>query len=74
MAQVTRDSVSSGDTIGFHIREVEVFGRQSITSPESSQMSAVEIPMLQIQTIPALGGEVDVLKAIQLLPGVQSAS
>ena len=37
-------------------------------------MSAVEVPMLQIQTIPALGGEIDVLKAIQLLPGVQSAS
>lgn len=72
-AQVTRDSVS-GDTIGFHIREVEVLGHQSISSPESSQMSAVEVPILQIQTIPALGGEVDVLKAIQLLPGVQSAS
>ena len=37
-------------------------------------MSAVEVPMLQIQTIPALGGEIDVLKAIQLLPGVQSGS
>ena len=71
--QVTRDSVS-GDTIGFHIREVEVLGHQSISGPESSQMSAVEIPMLQLQTIPALGGEVDVIKAIQLLPGVQSAS
>ena len=73
-AQVTRDSVASKDTISFRIQEVEVLGHQSISSPESSQMSAVEIPMLQIQTIPALGGEVDVIKAIQLLPGVQSAS
>ena len=73
-AQATRDSVASKDTISFRIQEVEVLGHQSISSPESSQMSAVEIPMLQIQTIPALGGEVDVIKAIQLLPGVQSAS
>ena len=48
--QVTRDSVS-GDTIGFHIREVEVLGHQSISGPESSQMSAVEIPMLQLWVV-----------------------
>lgn len=73
-AQVTRDSVRHGDTVSFRIQEVEVLGHQSISGPESSQMSAVDVPLLQLQTIPALGGEVDVIKAIQLLPGVQSAS
>ena len=72
-AQVTRTS-TTGDTVNFRVDEIEVTGRQSISSPESPQMSAVEIPLLQLQTIPALGGEADVLKAIQLLPGVQSAS
>lgn len=39
---------------------------------EQSQMSTIEIPVSQIKNIPALLGEVDVLKALQLLPGVQS--
>lgn len=63
-----------GDTVNFSVEEIEVVGNRSISGPESAQMSAVEIPLLQLQTIPALGGEIDVLKAIQLLPGVQSAS
>ena len=39
-----------------------------------SQMSAIEIPVHQIKHVPALAGEVDVIKAIQLLPGVQSGT
>lgn len=54
--------------------EVEVVAHQSISGPKSTQMSAIEVPVAQIKGIPALAGEVDVLKAIQLLPGVQSGS
>ncbi len=39
-----------------------------------TQMSAIEIPAQQIQKIPAMFGEVDLIKALQLLPGVQSGS
>ncbi len=39
---------------------------------EQTQMSKVDIPIAQIKRIPALLGEVDVMKAMQLLPGVQS--
>ena len=39
-----------------------------------TQMSAIEVPVSQIKAIPAIGGEVDVIKALQLLPGVQSGS
>jgi len=39
---------------------------------EKTQMSAIEIPIKQIKEIPALLGEKDVLKVIQLMPGVQS--
>ena len=39
-----------------------------------TQMSAIEIPVHQIKHVPALAGEVDVIKAIQLLPGVQSGT
>ncbi len=56
------------------LEEVTVVAHQSLSGPNSVQMSAVEVPIEQIKTIPALAGEVDVLKAIQLLPGVQSGS
>jgi len=36
-----------------------------------TQMSTVAVPVGQIKQLPALFGEVDVLKALQLLPGVQ---
>ncbi len=39
---------------------------------EQTQMSKVDVPIEQIKQIPALLGEVDVMKALQLLPGVQS--
>ena len=57
-----------------HLEEVTVVGRQSISGPQSVQMSTIDVPIQQIKGIPALGGEVDVLKAIQLLPGVQSGT
>ena len=38
---------------------------------EDTQMSAVSVPIARIKSLPALLGEVDVLKALQLLPGVQ---
>ena len=56
------------------LEEVTVLGHQSISGPQSAQMSAIEVPITQIKGIPALGGEADILKAIQLLPGVQSGS
>lgn len=43
-------------------------------SSRSSQMSVVEIPVKQIKSIPALLGEKDALKVIQLMPGVQKGS
>jgi hypothetical protein len=54
-----------------NIKEVVVTGEKNIV--EKTQTSVIEIPIEQIKTIPALLGEVDVLKAIQLLPGVQSS-
>ncbi len=39
---------------------------------EEPQMSTIDVPNLQIKSIPALLGEVDVIKALQLLPVAQS--
>jgi len=41
---------------------------------EDVQMSTIEIPIKTIKEIPALLGEKDVLKVLQLMPGVQSGS
>ncbi len=40
---------------------------------EGTQMGTVELPVENIKKLPAIFGEVDVLKAIQLLPGVMSS-
>ncbi len=54
------------------LEEVEVYGKK--TEAEKTEMGQINIPVNTIQKIPALLGEVDVLKAIQLLPGVQSGT
>ncbi|MBI1225321.1 MAG: TonB-dependent receptor plug domain-containing protein [Bacteroidetes bacterium] len=51
---------------------VEVSATRQARIEEDVQMSQVDVPIEQIKKIPALLGEVDVLKSLQLLPGVQS--
>lgn len=41
---------------------------------ESPQMSSVHIPIRDIKSIPMFMGEADVIKTIQLMPGVQSGT
>lgn len=48
--------------------------KQPMRLAEQTRMSVIEIPISQIKDIPALFGEKDVLKVIQLLPGVQKPS
>ncbi len=54
------------------LEQIEIRAERSKRIEEQSQMSVVEVPIQQIKKIPALLGETDVLKALQLLPGVQS--
>lgn len=55
------------------LKEVEISAlKKAEKIQERTQMSMVEIPMEQIKSLPVLLGERDVLKVIQLLPGVQS--
>ncbi len=55
------------------IEEVNVYGNEG-SKVERTQMSMVEIPVSTLKKIPVLLGEPDVLKVIQLLPGVQSGT
>lgn len=56
------------------IEGVEIRAEMPKQSSRSSQMSVMEIPVRQIKSIPALLGEKDALKVIQLMPGVQKGS
>ena len=58
---------------GTTLQEVEVYGTRHNFGVQSSQMSAIAMSVEQIRKMPALLGEVDVLKSLQKLPGVQSA-
>lgn len=54
------------------LETVEVVSDRYERIEEETQMSRIDIPIEQIKKVPALLGEVDVLKTLQLLPGVQS--
>jgi len=56
------------------IEEVEIKANRLEQAVESTQMSTINLSVKMIKEIPALFGEVDVIKAIQLLPGVQSGT
>ncbi len=51
-----------------------VTASRSETGVRGTQMSAIEVPVNVIKNVPAIGGEVDILKTLQLLPGVQSGT
>lgn len=57
-----------------YLQEVTVSAEQTRKISEETQMSSVVIPIEQIKQIPALMGEKDVIKVIQLMPGVQKGS
>jgi hypothetical protein len=56
------------------LNEVEVSAERQERISDNTRMSTIEIPIDQIKNIPALLGEKDVLKVIQLMPGVQKGS
>jgi len=55
------------------LKEVTVSGRKEALQSRT-QMSAVDLSMTTIKALPAFLGEVDIMKAIQLLPGVQAGN
>ena len=58
---------------GVQLRTVTV-NSERVASAKSSQISAIEVPMEQIKAVPVLFGETDILKTLQLLPGVQNGT
>jgi len=56
------------------LKEVEIKAERSDANVKAPEMSVVKMDVKTINKIPALMGEVDIIKAIQLLPGVQAVS
>jgi hypothetical protein len=53
------------------LNEVVIVADQVSKQSENVQMSTINVPVQQIKNVPSLLGEKDVLKVIQLMPGVQ---
>jgi hypothetical protein len=80
---VWRARVSLANDVQLHIQlnprpiladSVTVVAERLSNITESTEMSVVKIPVRQLTLMPALLGEVDIIKSLQLLPGVQSGS
>ena len=56
------------------LAEVIVLSDKKEAGIQATAMGAYEIPMAQIQHTPAVLGEADILKTIQLMPGVQAGT
>ncbi|HEY8402487.1 MAG TPA: TonB-dependent receptor [Cytophagaceae bacterium] len=56
------------------LEQVEIVGVREEKVSETVQMSSVSVPVQQIKEIPTLLGEKDVMKVLQLMPGVQKGS
>jgi len=57
-----------------HLQEVTVTAEAGNANVTRLETSSTQLPIQSIRRIPALLGEVDIIKAIQLLPGVQVTS
>ena len=53
--------------------EVVVYAKKKDVNVTSAQMGKIDLSMSQIKSLPVLFGEVDIMKTLQLLPGVSNA-
>lgn len=54
-------------------QEIVVYAKKRDLNVKAAQMGKFELSMNQIRSVPALAGEVDPMKVLQLLPGVRNA-
>jgi hypothetical protein len=59
-----------GNTI---VESVTVTGRRRDNNVKTAQMGKIDLSMETVKSVPVVFGEVDILKTLQLLPGVRNA-
>jgi len=55
------------------LQEVEITSSRKDENVTTTEMGTVSLSVEKIKTLPVIFGEVDILKALQLMPGVQSS-
>ena len=55
------------------LEEVIVLSRRRDANVKNAQMGKIDLTMARIKTVPVIFGETDILKTLQLLPGVRNA-
>jgi hypothetical protein len=53
--------------------EVVVYAKKKDVNVTSAQMGKIDLSMSQVKNLPVLFGEIDIMKTLQLLPGVSNA-
>ncbi|MEO0899236.1 MAG: TonB-dependent receptor [Bacteroidota bacterium] len=71
---LNEDKVLAPELTYLALNEVKIVAENVERKVDQTQMSTIDIPLEQIKKLPALFGEVDVVKALQLMPGVQSGN
>ena len=71
---MSKDTVVNVTLVPGASLEEAVITAQKESGIEATKMSAIEVPIAAIKSAPALFGEADVLKTIQMLPGVQGGT
>ena len=54
-------------------QEVVVYGRRRDENVKNTQMGRFDLSVSKVKALPVLLGEVDILKTLQLLPGIRNA-
>lgn len=56
------------------IEQIDILGTRKPGKVQSTATGIVDIPVEQIQNVPSFMGEIDVIKTLQMAPGVQSGN
>ena len=59
--------------VAVEMKQVEISARRADENVKQAQMSVTKLDIVELGKIPVIFGEKDILKTIQLLPGVKSA-
>ena len=69
-----KDTVINAELKSAMLQEVVVSSSDDEKIQQRTSMGTIDLPVTQIKALPAFLGEVDVLKVLQLMPGVQSGT
>ena len=70
---ISNTSYTAEMTSNTSLQEVQITAGRKDANVKSTEMGTINLSIAQIKKLPVVFGEIDILKTLQLLPGVQSA-